>query len=62
MTATAFVLKHLVVDLAAPPLRVTALFVFAVLFCVIRARYGTASSTVAHLVVNGLATASPVLT
>lgn len=61
VTAAAFVLKHLVVDLAAPPLRVTSLVVFAVLFCVLRARYGTASSTAAHLVVNGLATASLVL-
>lgn len=61
MTATAFVLKHLVVDLSAPPLRVTSLVILAVILCGLRARYGTTSSTIAHLAANGIATATLVL-
>lgn len=60
-TALAFVAKHLVVDLAAPLFRVTSLLVLALVFCGLRARYGTTSSTVAHLVVNVLSTAPLVL-
>ena len=58
VTALAFVAKHLIVDLAAPPFRVASLAVLALIFGGLRARYGTASSTVAHLLVNLFATAS----
>jgi len=61
VTATAFVLKHLVVDMAAPPLRVTSLVILALILSGLRARYGTTSSTVAHLAANGIATATLVL-
>ena len=61
VTAVAFVLKHLVVDLAAPPYRVTSLVLLALLFGVLRARYGTASSTVAHLAANATSTGLLVL-
>lgn len=57
VTAVAFVLKHLVVDMAAPLFRVTSLVLLAFLFCALRARYGTASSTAAHLTANLLLTA-----
>lgn len=58
VTAVAFVTKHLVVDLAAPPARVLSLLVLAFLVCGLRARFGTASSTLAHVGINLLATAS----
>ncbi|ESP87280.1 CPBP family intramembrane glutamic endopeptidase [Candidatus Halobonum tyrrellensis] len=58
VTAVGFVAKHLVVDLAAMPFRVFSLAVLAVVFCALRARYGTTSSTVAHVLVNLLSTAS----
>jgi membrane protease YdiL (CAAX protease family) len=58
LTAVAFVGKHLIVDGSAPIFRVVSLFVLAFLVCGLRARYGTASSTVAHLAVNSIATAS----
>lgn len=61
VTAVAFVLKHLIVDLAAPPLRVTSLVILGFILCGLRARYGTTSSTVAHLAANGVATATLVL-
>lgn len=61
LTAAAFALKHLVVDLAAPPLRVASLVFLALVFCGLRARWGTAASTVAHLGVNLVATASILL-
>lgn len=61
VTAVAFVAKHLVVDLAAPLFRVTSLAMLAFVFGGLRARYGTASSTVAHLLVNGVTTAALVL-
>jgi len=57
VTALAFVGKHLIVDLAATPFRVASLLVLALVLCGLRARWGTASSTVAHLGVNVLATA-----
>jgi membrane protease YdiL (CAAX protease family) len=55
ITAIAFVLKHVIVDAAAPFLRVISLLLLAFLFCGLRARYGTASSTVAHLATNSIA-------
>lgn len=55
ITAIAFVLKHLIVDAAAPFLRVVSLLLLAFLFCGLRARYGTASSTVAHIAANSIA-------
>lgn len=61
VTALAFVGKHLVVDLAANPFRVVSLLVLAVTLCGLRARWGTASSTVAHIGMNLLATASLIL-
>jgi len=56
LTAAAFVLKHLIVDLAVSPFRTTSLVILAVILCGLRARYGTTSSIVTHLVVNSLAT------
>jgi membrane protease YdiL (CAAX protease family) len=56
LTATAFVLKHLIVDLAVMPLRMASLVVLAVILCGLRARYGTASSIVTHVTVNSLTT------
>jgi len=61
VTALAFAGKHLVVDLAAPPVRVTSLLVLAFVLCSLRARWGTTASTVSHLLANFLATASLVL-
>lgn len=61
LTAAGFVLKHLLVDLAAPTLRVMSLVILAVVLGVLRARYGTASSTVAHLGGNLLATVTLVV-
>lgn len=55
ITAIAFVLKHLIVDAAAPFLRVVSLLLLAFLLCGLRARYGTASSTVAHIAANSIA-------
>lgn len=56
ITAIAFVLKHILVDLSAPVFRVTSLVLLAFILGGLRARYGTTSSTVAHLLVNGLST------
>lgn len=61
VTTIAFVVKHLVVDLSAPLFRVTSLVLLSFVFCALRARYGTTSSTVAHLTANFTATASLVL-
>lgn len=61
VTTLAFVGKHLIVDLAAPPFRVASLLVAALVLCGLRDRFGTGSSTVAHLGMNLLATASLVL-
>lgn len=61
VTAVLFVSKHLVVDLAAPPLRVASLVVAALVFGVLRHRYGTGSSMVAHVAANSLATLGLVL-
>jgi len=58
ITALAFVLKHLIVNTAAPFLRVVSLLILAFLFSGLRARYGTASSTVAHVAVNSIASAA----
>ena len=61
ITALAFVLKHLIVDAAAPFLRVASLVTRAFVLCGLRARYGTMSSTVAHLGANSIASALVVL-
>lgn len=61
ITAIAFVLKHIFVDLSAPIFRVTSLVLLAFLLCSLRARYGTTSSTVAHLLANGFSTVALVL-
>lgn len=61
LTAIAFVGKHLIVDGGASVLRLVSLVVLGFILCALRARYGTASSTVAHLVANSIATASVVL-
>lgn len=61
ITALAFVLKHLIVDAAAPFLRVASLVTLAFILCGLRARYGTMSSTVAHLGANSIASALVVL-
>ena len=58
ITAIAFVLKYLIVDAAAPFLRVASLVIFAFILSGLRVRYGTASSTVAHLAANGLVSAA----
>ena len=58
LTAVAFVGKHLVVDGGASLLRLVSLVVMGFILCGLRARYGTASSTVAHLVVNSISTAT----
>ena len=58
ITAIAFVLKHLIVDAAAPFLRVASLVILAFILSGLRVRYGTVSSTVAHLAANGLASAA----
>lgn len=60
LTAVAFVGKHLIVDGGASVLRLVSLVVLAFIFCGLRARYGTASSTVAHLIANSVSTASVV--
>lgn len=60
LTAVAFVVKHLIVDVGPPFLRFVSIFVLAFLLCGLRARYGTASSTVAHLAVNSISTAAVV--
>lgn len=60
LTAVAFVGKHLIVDGGASVFRLTSLVVLGFIFCGLRARYGTASSTIAHLVANSIATASVV--
>lgn len=60
LTAGAFVGKHLIVDGGASFLRLVSLVVMGLMVCGLRARYGTASSTVAHLVANSIATAAVV--
>jgi membrane protease YdiL (CAAX protease family) len=61
VTAIAFAAKHLVVDLAAPPLRVASLVFLAFAFGVLRHRNGTGSAIVAHVLANTTATALLVL-
>ncbi|WP_123533813.1 CPBP family intramembrane glutamic endopeptidase [Halosimplex salinum] len=56
LAATGFVLKHVVVDGGADPLRLASLVILAAIFSALRVRWGTASSTVAHLGANLLAT------
>lgn len=61
VTALAFVAKHLIVDLAVVPIRLGSLLILAFILCGLRALYGTASSTVAHLGMNMIATGLLVL-
>lgn len=58
LTAVVFAAKHVVVDLAAPPMRVASLVFLAVAFGVLRHRYGTGSAMVAHVLANTTATAA----
>ena len=60
LTALGFVLKHPIFDMAAPLFGVTSLVLIAFPYCGLRARYGTASSTAAHLTGNPITTA-PIL-
>ncbi|WP_226041501.1 CPBP family intramembrane glutamic endopeptidase [Natrinema sp. DC36] len=60
LTAVAFVGKHLIVDGGASVLRLVSLVILGFILCGLRSRYGTASSTVAHLLVNSISTASVV--
>jgi membrane protease YdiL (CAAX protease family) len=55
-TAALFALKHVVVDGSVA--RLTTLLVLALLFGVVRHRYGTVASTVTHVGVNMLSTAA----
>lgn len=57
LTAAAFVLKHVIVDWGEPWFRLVSLIVLALLFCGLRVRFGTASSTITHIGVNSIATA-----
>jgi membrane protease YdiL (CAAX protease family) len=56
VTAALFALKHVVVDGSIA--RLTSLVVMALLFGVVRHRYGTVASTVTHVGVNALSTAA----
>jgi len=62
VAATGFVLKHVIVDMGAPPIRLASLVILAVIFSALRARWGTGASTVAHLGANLLATGMSVVT
>ena len=62
VTATGFVLKHVIVDGGEPLSRLVSLVVLALVLCGLRSRFGTASSTVTHLGVNLVATGFAVLT
>lgn len=57
LTAAAFVLKHVIVDWGESWVRLAALIILALLFCGLRARLGTTSSTICHIGVNSIATA-----
>ena len=61
VTAMAFVLKHLIVDLAVSPFRTTALLILAFSLCALRARYGTTTSTIAHVIMNSIETAAIII-
>jgi membrane protease YdiL (CAAX protease family) len=61
VTAVCFVAKHFLVDLAAPPVRVASLVVLAIVLGALRHRYGTGSSTIAHLAVNLVASSTILL-
>ena len=56
LTAAAFVLKHVIVDWGEPWSRLVALIVLALLWCGLRARFGTVSSTISHIGVNTIST------
>ncbi|WP_459193792.1 CPBP family intramembrane glutamic endopeptidase [Halosimplex sp. J119] len=62
VAAAGFVLKHVIVDGGASPVRLASLIILAVIFSALRARWGTASSTVAHLGANLLATGLAIAT
>lgn len=55
VTAVAFALKHVVID--ASVARLTTLLMFAAVVGLVRTRWGTGASTVAHVVANTTATA-----
>lgn len=59
VTAVLFAFKHVIVDLSI--VRLTTLLTLAVLLGVVRYRWNTASSTVAHVVVNTVSTAGLVV-
>ncbi|WP_226006834.1 CPBP family intramembrane glutamic endopeptidase [Natrinema salinisoli] len=56
VTAVLFALKHVIVDLSI--VRLTSLLTLAVLFGIVRHRWGTASSTVTHVLLNTISSAS----
>ncbi|WP_254524152.1 CPBP family intramembrane glutamic endopeptidase [Natrinema caseinilyticum] len=56
VTAVLFALKHVVVDLSV--VRLTTLLTLGLLFGVVRHRWGTASSTVTHVLLNTVSSAS----
>ncbi|QLG48149.1 CPBP family intramembrane glutamic endopeptidase [Natrinema halophilum] len=56
VTAILFALKHVVVDLSVG--RLTTLLTLGLLFGVVRHRWGTASSTVTHVLLNVVSSAS----
>lgn len=60
LTAALFALKHVIVDLSV--VRVTTLLALGIVLGLLRHRYGTAASTVAHAGVNTISSASVVLT
>lgn len=55
VAAAVFAAKHVVVDLGAGPMRATTLIFLALAFGVLRHRYGTSSSIVAHVLANSSA-------
>jgi membrane protease YdiL (CAAX protease family) len=57
LTAAAFVLKHVIVDWGEPWSRLVALIILALLWCGLRVRFGTLSSTISHIGVNTISTA-----
>ncbi|QCC60476.1 CPBP family intramembrane metalloprotease [Natrinema thermotolerans] len=60
VTAVLFAFKHVIVDLSV--VRLTTLLTLAALLCVVRYRWNTVSSTVAHVVVNAALTVTLVAT
>ncbi|MBZ6495892.1 CPBP family intramembrane glutamic endopeptidase [Natrinema longum] len=56
VTAVLFALKHVLVDLSV--IRLTTLLTLGLVFGVVRHRWGTASSTVTHVLINTVSSAS----